>query len=168
MSRITTSRPAFAFAILAAAVLAMPGFVAADGEESSVADEIKAVIMAGNDHLRDNLRDQEGGVSEHGSVQFWSSGGLMQWVAPDAPIREYESVSIDAKHIKVIELPGGEAAVALYYSEGAMHMKGGRSVDHYMTRALEVYVKEDGEWVVRASHWSPIEAGGGTSQTSVD
>ncbi len=168
MTRITTSSPAFTIALVAAAVLAMPGPGLAEDHESSVADEIRAVIMAGNAYARENGRDQEGGVSEHGAIQFWSSGGLMQWVAPDLPVREYESFGIDAKHIEVIELPGGEAAVAMYYSEGSMHMKGGRSVDHYMTRTLEVYVREDGEWVVRASHWSPVAAGAGTSQTSVD
>lgn len=49
-----------------------------------------------------------------------------------------------------------------------MSPKGSSPVDHYMTRVLEVYVKEDGKWVSVAAHWSPIAAGAGTSQTSVD
>lgn len=92
--------------------------------------------------------DQAGGVSKDGSLEFWSSGGLMQWAPADAPISEYEHFSIAPKHIKGIELPGGEAAVAMYYSEGAMQLKGGEMVSHYMTRMLEVYVKEDGQWMV--------------------
>ena len=136
--------------------------------ESSVADEIKAVIMEGNAYLRENLTDQEGGISQHGSVEFWSSGGLMQWNAPDTAGSTYESFTLKAKHIKVIELPGGEAAVAMYYLEGSMQPQGRPAVSHYMTRVTQVFVKEDGAWVARAGHWSPIAAGSGTSQASVD
>jgi hypothetical protein len=154
---------------MALAALMLPGSVRASShEESGAAAEIKALIMEGNAYATEHLMDKEGGVSEHGALQFWSSGGLMHWVGPDSPVSKYEHSSIEAKHIKVMELPGGEAAVAMYYSEGSFKVKGQDAVDHYMTRALEVYVKEDGEWVVRASHWSPIAAGSGTSQTSVD
>jgi hypothetical protein len=156
-----------AAAVALAALTLLPALAEA-GDESSVAAEIKAVIMASNDYTHKNLTDQEGGVSKDGSVEFWSSGGLMQWGAPDAPGSEYDQFSITAKHIKVIELPGGEAAVAMYYSEGSMQVKGGPAVNHYMTRVLQVYVKEDGKWVVRAAHWSPIAGGSGTSQTSLD
>ena len=30
------------------------------------------------------------------------------------------------------------------------------------------YYNEDGKWKVRASHWSPIQGGSGTSQTSTE
>ena len=68
----------------------------------------------------------------------------------------------------MIELPGGEAAVAMYYSEGGMQPKGGKAIGHYMTRVLQVFVKEDGGWKVRAAHWSPVAAGAGTNQTALD
>jgi hypothetical protein len=126
------------------------------------------MIMAENEYVRKNLKDSEGTVSKDGSMEFWSSGGLAQWVPSDAPISEYESFSITPKHIKVIELPGGQAAVAMYYSEGSMHPKGSAAVNHYMTRVMQVYVKEDGKWKVRAAHWSPIAAGAGTSQSALD
>jgi hypothetical protein len=155
--------------LAALAALMLPVAVRATShEESGTAAEIKALIMAGNAYNTKHLKDQEGGVSKDGSIQFWSSGGLMQWVGPDSTPAEYDSSSIEAKHITVIELPGGESAVAMYYSEGSFKVKGQDAVDHYMTRAMEVYVKEDGKWVIRASHWSPIAAGSGTSQTSVD
>ena len=83
-------------------------------------------------------------------------------------VSKYESFSITPKHIKVIELPGSEAAVAMYYSEGSMQLKGGPMVSHYMTRVMQLYVKEDGEWKVRAAHWSPVAAGSGTTQSSID
>lgn len=169
MSRFTSSTSmklgAAALALVALALLSVP---AEAGDEGGVAAEIKAVIKEGNDYVRQHGKDQEGGVSKNGSLQFWSSGGLMQWVAPDAPPTEYEHFSITPKHVKVIELPGGEAAVAMYYSEGSMQAKGSAPVSHYMTRVLEVYVKEDGKWVNIAAHWSPVAAGAGTNQTSVD
>ena len=111
---------------------------------------------------------QAGGVSKHGSLEFWSSGGLLQWIAPDAPVGAFDVFTLTPKHIKVIVLPGGEAAVAMSYSEGSMQPKGAPLVSHYMTRVLQVFVKEDGKWVQRAGHWSPVAAGAGTSQTAVD
>ena len=171
MFRTTRSAvPGLALALIALAVVALPAvpLEAASHEESGTAAEIKAVIMAGNAYVRKNLTDEEGGVSKDGSLEFWSSGGLLQQVSGDEPLTSYTSIGISAKHIKVIELPGGEAAVAMYYSEGSMHPKDSAPVSHYMTRVTQVYVKEDGKWVVRAAHWSPIAAGGGTSQTSTD
>ena len=41
------------------------------------------------------------------------------------------------------------------------------AVSDYRTRVTQVFVKEDGEWKVRAAHWSPIAGGAGTSQTAV-
>ena len=155
-------------AALTAALVLLPGLALAEHHEESVAAQVKAQILKDNEYTRENLMDGEGGNSQQGSLEYWSSGGLMQWVAPDAPLSEYESFSITPKHIKVIELPGGEAAVAMYYSEGSMRVKGGPLVAHYMTRVLQVYVKEDGEWKVRAAHWSPIAAGSGTTQSSLD
>ncbi len=149
-------------------LLALPGLALASQHEGGAAAEITAMILADSEYVRANLKDSEGGVSQHGSVEFWSSGGLIQQVAPNSNIAEYESVSLTPKHIQVIELPGGESAVAMYYSEGSMTPKGGKTVDHYMTRVLQVYVKENGKWVVRAAHWSPIAAGAGTNQTSLD
>ena len=144
------------------------GIAPVAAEESAAATEIKAMIMADNDYVRANLKDQQAGVSKHGSVEFWSSGGLMQWSAPDGPLTEYDKFTITAKHIKVIELPGGESAVAMYYSEGTMARKGAPAVTNYFTRVTQVFVKEDGEWVVRAAHWSPVQGGSGTNQTAVE
>jgi len=162
-----TLRTTTLVATVALCSLIAPALVA-DHHQNSVADAVKAVIMEGNAYLRENLADQQGGISQHGSVEFWSSGGLMQWNAPDDEGSQYESFTLRAKHIKVIELPGGEAAVAMYYLEGSMQPKGRPAVSHYMTRVTQVFVKEDGAWVARAGHWSPIAGGSGTSQATVD
>ncbi len=169
MNRFTGTRTVkLTAATVALAVLALLPGAAEAGDEGGVAAEIKALIKEGNAYTREHGKDQEGGISKNGAVHFWSSGGLMQWVAPNSQPSEYEYFSTTPKHIKVIELPGGEAAVAMYYSEGSFQVKGRPAVGHYMTRVLEVYIKEDGKWVNRAAHWSPIAAGGGTNQTSVD
>ena len=39
---------------------------------------------------------------------------------------------------------------------GTAKPKGAPAVSHYMTRGTQVFVKEDGEWKVRSSHYSPI------------
>lgn len=155
-------------ALVLAAVLLVPGLALAEHHEDDVASQVKAQILKDNKYNREHKEDAVGGISKDGSVEFWSSGGLMQKVKPDAPISKYDEFQITPKHIKVIELPGGQAAVATYYSEGSMQVKGGPRVSHYMTRVMQVYVKEDGEWKVRAAHWSPIGAGSGTTQSSLD
>lgn len=170
MNRTVSRRvPCVAVILLALAAMVLPGSAGASShEDGGVAAEIKAMIMEASQFTRKNLKDQEGGISKDGALHFWSSGGLMQRVAPDSEPVEYDFYANDPKHIKVIELPGGESAVAMYYSEGTFKEKGRDAVGHYMTRVLEVYVKEDGEWVNRAAHWSPVAGGSGTKQTAVD
>ena len=156
-------------AVALAAVLFLPSLALAEHHEgSSVAEEIKSLILDNSRYTRENLEGPPGENSRHGSLEFWSSGGLLQRVAQDAPSSKYESFALTPKHIEVIELPGGEAAVAMYYSEGSMHPAGRARVGHYMTRVTQVFVKEDGKWKERAGHWSPFAAGGGTSQSAIE
>jgi len=167
MSKARANRPSRKMAKLALIALVgtvlMPLLAAAD-----TADEIKAMIMQDYADTRENLIEGSEGVSKHGSVEFWSSGGLMQYVSADAPAGSYEHFTLTPKHIKVITLVEDQAAIAMYYSEGSIHRTGQKPVPHYMTRVTEVYVKEDGEWKQRAAHYSPIAAGQGTQQTSLD
>ena len=60
------------------------------------------------------------------------------------------------------------AVIAMYYSEGALRPKGYPNVSHYKKRVTQVFVKEDGSWKVRASHWPPVQGGSGTSQTAME
>jgi len=143
--------------------LIQPSIVLAD-----TASEITAEIVNANAYVRENLKDMDTGISSKGSLQFWSSGGLVQAVAADAPVASYESFSLTPKHIQVVVIEEGKSAVAMYYSEGSFHEKGNQPVAHYMTRITEVYVKEDGKWKTRAAHYSPIAAGSGTNQTAID
>jgi hypothetical protein len=151
-------------ALFALAVVALAPMVAV----ADTADEIKAMIIQDNADAHKKLADRGDGYSKHGSVEFWSSGGLMQHVQADAPVATWENYSLTPKHIEVVTLVEDQAAVAMYYSEGSFHETGQSPVSHYMTRVTDVYVKEDGKWKLRAAHYSPIAAGQGTGQTSVD
>lgn len=135
---------------------------------ADTAEEVRAAIMEGIEYANKNLEDAPDTVAKEGSAEFWSSGGLMQWVPADGPLSEYEYQTLTPKHIEVITLVEGQAAVAMYYTEGRFKAKGGAAVDNYLTRATQVYVKEDGKWKVRAAHWSPIAGGSGTNQNSID
>ena len=151
----------------AAAIVIMP-VAMADDHMSKDAEEIKDTIMAGNAYTRKNLKGQPDVYSKDGSIEFWSSGGLMHKVDNDDDPGSYDSFDTDVKHIHVTTLVPGKAAVATYYSEGSMSPKGYPAVSNYRTRVMQVFVKEDGDWKVRAAHWSPIQGGSGTSQTALD
>lgn len=160
----TSIRKMANLALIALAVVVLVPTVAV----ADTADEVKALIIQDNADTRKNLAGSGDGYSEHGSLEFWSSGGLMQYVPADSATATWEHYSLTPKHIKVITLVEGQAAVAMYYSEGSFQETGQKPVSHYMTRVTDVYVKEDGKWKVRAAHYSPIAAGQGTQQTSVD
>lgn len=146
----------FALAILPAQVLG----------QSEVGQQIRDLIRSDNEYTRQNLRARPGTYSEDGALEFWSSGGLSQVVPPDAPPQEWEAFNLVPKHIRVIPLAEG-VALAMYYVEGSFQEKGHAPVDHYMTRASQVFVMEGSEWKIRSSHWSPIVGGSGTQQTAI-
>jgi hypothetical protein len=135
----------------------------------SAEEEIIQMLLQDNAYIRQNLVDAPDTYSKEGALEFWSSGGLMQEIPPGGgPERPWDHFNLEPKHIRVIELVPGQAAVAMYYSEGSMQPKGAAPVPHYFTRVTQVFVKEDGEWKIRASHWSPVRGGSGTSQTALE
>ncbi len=143
-------------------------FVAASAQaDSATEQEIKKLIMEDNAYTKQQLKGKEDTLSSEGSLEFWSSGGLLHKLSADLPPQEFESFAIDVKHIHVMTLVPGKAAVAQYYSEGSMNPKKEPAVHGYRTRATQVFVKEDGQWKIRAAHWSPIVSGLGTSSVSV-
>ena len=128
-------------------------------------EEIKKQIMDNNEYSNKNNRSINE-YSKNGALEYWSSGGLIQEIDPDGRPEEYDYFNIKVKHIEVVVLVPKKAAVAMYYSEGSMKPKNSPAVNHYLTRVTQAYVNENGKWKVRASHWSPIQGGSGTSQTS--
>ncbi len=135
--------------------------------QASVEDAVRQSIIDSYAYGRDNLKDQDGGYSKAGSAEFWSSGGLLQWVPGDAPGQSYESNSLTPKHITVVSLADGVALVHMYV-EGSYHVVGQAPLPNYLTRGTLVVVLEDGAWVTRAAHWSPIRGGTGTNQTAIN
>ncbi len=134
--------------------------------QATVEEEVRSSILEGIAYVAEHLTGQPDGYPREGALEFWSSGGLMISVPPGATGETYEMFDLEAKHIEVIVLPGGEAAVAMYYQEGSMWPKGYPQVEHYLTRVTTVLVKEDGRWKTRAAHFSPLLGGSGTSQTA--
>ena len=130
-------------------------------------EEIKKQIMDNNEYSNKNNRSINE-YSKNGALEYWSSGGLIQEIDPDGRPEEYDYFNIKVKHIEVVVLVPKKAAVAMYYSEGSMKPKNSPSVNHYLTRVTQAYVNENGKWKIRASHWSPIQGGSGTSQTSTE
>jgi len=142
-------------------ILLAPAFGVA---QSTTVQEVTETIMENNRFLNENGVGMPGSYSSEGALEFWSSGGLLNEVE-NRDADEFEFVNVTVKHIHVIPLIEGQAAVAHFYSEGAFQPKGFAGVSHYMTRVSQVFVREGGKWVIRSSHWSPVAAGSGTSQT---
>ena len=144
-------------------LLCLAAIALADSHEDTVASEVEEAILDGLAKSRETNMADPSAISRHGSHEFWSSGGLLNYNDPQHPI-EFESFNLYAKHIQVIPL-AEDVAVAMYYTEGTLQPKGYDSVATYRTRTTDVYVKEDGAWKRRAAHWSPLAGGSGTSQT---
>ena len=103
--------------------------------DEATEQEVIKTIMDGNAYAKKNLKDEDDTVSKDGSLEFWSSGGLLQEVHAGTEPNEYESVNIDAKHIHVITLVPGQIAVVQFYSEGSMAPKGSGAVSNSLIRS---------------------------------
>ncbi|ALS98386.1 nuclear transport factor 2 family protein [Lacimicrobium alkaliphilum] len=148
---------------LAAALCCLSAAVLAD-----TAAEVQMTIEKNNAYTKANMQSPADPTSAKGSMEFWSSGGLMQSVPASSPVQKFERFGLTPKHIHVITLEEGKSAVAMYYSEGAYQPEGMALTSNYLTRVTEVYVKESGKWKVRVAHFSPVSGGEGTKQTSLD
>jgi hypothetical protein len=149
--------------------VAVAGLVLCSGfayAQSETEKEVTQTILDSNAHTNKNLKSQGDEYSSKGALEFWSSGGLLQEIAPGGRPEEFDAVNITPKHIRVITLVEGQVAVAHYYTEGSLKPKGATAVSHYMTRVTQVFVKEAGKWKIRSSHWSAISGGSGTSQAA--
>lgn len=127
--------------------------------------EIRNLILEGLSYTNQHGTSVPGTIADEGSVEFWSSGGLMQMVANTNSDEQFEYFNGSAKHIEVIVLVEGKAAVAQYYQEASMKPAGSAAVPNYRTRVTEAFVKSEGRWRRRAAHYSPLVGGSGTSQT---
>ena len=150
-------------ALLIVGLTVSPGHILAQSQDEI---EITQFILDGDDYVNANKVAPAEDYSQHGALEFWSSGGLVQEIPPRGRRTEFDAVNLHSKHIKVTSLVEGQAAVAHFYSEGSMTPKGAAAVGNYLTRVTQVFVKEDGKWKIRSSHYSALIGGGGTTQTA--
>ena len=147
------------------ALLMLTGTAALADEKTE--QEVRQMILDSYAETNRTKMANTDDYSKDGAVEFWSSGGVMHKVTRDDSGGEYEEFSINVFHIKVVTLVPGKAAVAHFYAQGSMKPKGAPRVPNYFTRGTQVFVKEGGAWKIRSAHWSPVLAGSGTSQTSL-
>ena len=149
------------FLIIGASLLAVVNVIA----ETEVEKEVKQLILDNNAYALKKLEFKPKMLSKEGALEFWSSGGLLQSMEQNTK-REFDTYNLHPKHIKVIEI-NASTAVALYYVEGNVQHKGSVNNANYLTRVMQVYVKEEDAWKIRAAHWSPLTGCKGTTETAV-
>ena len=141
--------------------------VSANNNKTEVEKEVKQLILDNNAYALKNLEFKAKMLSKEGALEFWSSGGLLQSAQQNDKVRKFESFNTHPKHIKIIEI-NATTAVAMYYVEGNVQHKGSENNSNYLTRVMQVYVKEEGGWKIRAAHWSPLTGGKGTTETAIE
>lgn len=129
--------------------------------------EIRKVVLDNVAFMNEELKQDPTRISKHGSKEFFSSGGLLNSVDRSSGGNTFEVFEGSIKHIEVVVVVEGQAAVAHYYQEAIMKPTGLSAVPNYRVRVTQVFVKEDGDWKIRASHWSPLMGGAGTTQTVI-
>ena len=135
---------------------------------ADTASEVRQVVLDQIVHLNQELSQDPMRLSKDGSKEFFSSGGLLNHLERTSGGNTFEMFEGSIKHIEVVVLVEGQAAVAHFYQEAMMQPTGLPAVPNYRTRVTQVFVKEEGDWKIRAAHWSPLMGGAGTSQTVIN
>ena len=134
---------------------------------ADTATEVRQVILDDLAHANQELNQDPMRLSKDGSKEFFSSGGLLNHLERTSGGNTFEMFEGSIKHIEVVVLVEGQAAVAHFYQEAMMQPTGLPAVPNYRTRVTQIFVKEEGGWKIRAAHWSPLMGGAGTSQTVI-
>ena len=155
MKKRLTSALALTLCVLSSTVMA------------DTATEVRQVILDHLAHMNQELNQDPMRLSKDGSKEFFSSGGLLNHLDRTSGGNTFEMFEGSIKHIEVVVLVEGQAAVAHFYQEAMMKPTGLPVVPNYRTRVTQIFVKEEGGWKIRAAHWSPLMGGAGTSQTVI-
>ena len=155
MKKRFTSALALTLSVLSSTVMA------------DTATEVRQVILDHLAHMNQELNQDPMRLSKDGSKEFFSSGGLLNHLERTSGGNTFEMFEGSIKHIEVVVLVEGQAAVAHFYQEAMMQPTGLPAVPNYRTRVTQIFVKEEGGWKIRAAHWSPLMGGAGTSQTVI-
>jgi len=155
MKKRLTSALALTLCVLSSTVMA------------DTATEVRQVILDDLAHANQELEQDPMRLSKDGSKEFFSSGGLLNHLDRTSGGNTFEMFEGSIKHIEVVVLVEGQAAVAHFYQEAMLKPTGLPVVPNYRTRVTQIFVKEEGGWKIRAAHWSPLMGGAGTSQTVI-
>jgi len=136
----------------------------AHAQQSEAVQAVRQAIRANYEYSRESLTSDPAVNSADGTLEFWSSGGLLNVTEADTPAAQYEAFDITPKYIWVVMLADDQVAMANYYAEGTYHAVGSDPVEDYVTRVTQIWVNEGGEWKLRGSHFSPLVGGSGISQ----
>ncbi len=134
---------------------------------ADTATEVRQVVVDNMAHMNQELNQDPMRLSKEGSKEFFSSGGLLNHIDRASDGNAFDMFQGSRKHIEVVVLVEGQAAVVHFYQEAMMQPKGLPAVPNYRTRVTQIFVKEDSGWKVRSAHWSPLMGGAGTSRTIV-
>jgi hypothetical protein len=69
--------------------------------ETKVEKEVKQLILDNNAYTLKNLEFKDKTISKKGSLEFWSSGGLLQSMKQNFK-REFDDYNLHSKHIVII------------------------------------------------------------------
>ncbi len=155
MKKRFTSALALTLSVLSSTVIA------------DTATEVRQAVLDHLAHMNQELNQDPMRLSKDGSKEFFSSGGLLNHLDRTSGGNTFEMFQGSIKHIEVVVLVEGQAAVAHFYQEAMMQPTGLPAVPNYRTRVTQIFVKEEGDWKIRAAHWSPLMGGAGTSQTVI-
>ena len=155
MKKRLTSALALTLCVLSSTVMA------------DTATEVRQAVLDHLAHMNQELNQDPMRLSKDGSKEFFSSGGLLNHLDRTSGGNTFEMFEGSIKHIEVVVLVEGQAAVAHFYQEAMMKPTGLPVVPNYRTRVTQIFVKEEGGWKIRAAHWSPLMGGAGTSQTVI-
>ena len=149
-------------------VLALSLSVLSSTVIADTATEVRQAVLDHLAHMNQELNQDPMRLSKDGSKEFFSSGGLLNHLDRTSGGNTFEMFQGSIKHIEVVVLVEGQAAVAHFYQEAMMQPTGLPAVPNYRTRVTQIFVKEAGDWKIRAAHWSPLMGGAGTSQTVIN
>ena len=130
--------------------------------------EVRQAVLDHLAHMNQELNQDPMRLSKDGSKEFFSSGGLLNHLDRTSGGNTFEMFQGSIKHIEVVVLVEGQAAVAHFYQEAMMQPTGLPAVPNYRTRVTQIFVKEEGDWKIRAALWSTLMGGAGTSQTVIN
>ena len=149
-------------------VLALSLSVLSSTVIADTATEVRQAVLDHLAHMNQELNQDPMRLSKDGSKEFFSSGGLLNHLDRTSGGNTFEMFQGSIKHIEVVVLVEGQAAVAHFYQQAMMQPTGLPAVPNYRTRVTQIFVKEEGGWKIRAAHWSPLMGGAGTSQTVIN